>query len=303
MFKRLINNLKEHGLKETIYKILTFIKRTEVFNSSSHIRALWFSSSKIPNFGDKLTPYLIEKFTGEKPFRVNEYCNKTYYMMSGSILDRSSHNAIIFGSGILKRNENVTEPKEILAVRGPLTRERLVKLGYNCPEVYGDPALLLPLVYESKITEQYKIGVIPHYVDYNYVQKQIGKDDNFLIINILDPIEKVIDDINKCEKTISSSLHGLIVSHVYNKPSLWVKFSDNLAGDDTKFYDYLYSVDIKPYNPFDFKSHIPKHQEIEEKINKESDKVKPKNSTIQKLQKNLLDLWPLAINKDNKKLK
>jgi len=303
MFKRLINNLKEYGLKETIYKMLRFIKRTGVFSSSNHIRALWFSSDKIPNFGDKLTPYLIEKFTGEKPFRVNEYCNKPYYMMSGSILDRSSHKAIIFGSGIIKKNENIIKPKEILAVRGPLTRKRLVELGYICPEVYGDPALLLPLIYEPKTTKQYKIGIIPHYIDYNYVKNQIGKDNDFLIINIFDPIEKVIDDINKCEKTISSSLHGLIVSHAYNRPSLWVKFSDNLAGDDTKFHDYLYSVSIKPYKPLGFRSHIPLFEEIEKKFEEEESKARVDGSIIQQLQRNLLNSWPLSIHIDNERFK
>jgi pyruvyltransferase len=299
IFKMGINSLKKEGFKETLYKIPKFIKRTGFFYSPNRIRALWFSSEKIPNFGDRLTPYLIEKFTGETPFRVNEYCNKTYYMMSGSILDRSSHNAIIFGSGILKRNEKIVEPKKILAVRGPLTRKRLIELGYNCPEIYGDPALLLPLVHKPKVTERYKIGVIPHYVDYNYVLKQIGNNDDFLVINIFDPIEKVIDNINKCEKTISSSLHGLIVSHAYNKPSLWVKFSGNLAGDDTKFYDYLYSVNIQFYDPLNLKSRIPQPQGIEEVIHKKFNVIKPKGSTIQKMQKNLMDLWPLAVHKNN----
>jgi len=303
IFRRGINSFKKDGFKETLYKILKFIKQTGVFNSSNHIRALWFSSEKIPNFGDKLTPYLIEKFTGEKPFRVNEYCNKAYYMMSGSILNRSSHNAIIFGSGIMKKDEKVIEPKEILAVRGPLTRKRLIELGYICPEIYGDPALLLPLVYEPKITERYKIGIIPHYVDYNYVKNQIGKSNNFLIINIFDPIEKVINDINRCEKTISSSLHGLIVSHAYNKPSLWVKFSDNLAGDDTKFHDYLYSVNVNPYKPFDLKYHTPLFEEIEKRFKEEENKARVDRSIIQKLQQNLLASWPLPIHIDDKRLK
>ncbi len=297
--KRGINSLKENGFRKTLYKALKFIKGTGVFSSFDNIRALWFSDKEILNFGDNLTPYLIEKLTDKKPYLVNRYCYKKHYLMAGSILSEANKNSIIFGTGIMVKNEKIKKPKKILAVRGPLTRKRLIELGYICPEVYGDPALLLPLVYKPKVTEQYKIGVVPHYVDYNQVQNQIGNNDDFLIINVFNPVEKVIDDINKCEKTISSSLHGLIVSHAYNKPSLWVKFSDNLAGDSTKFYDYLYSVNIKPYNPLDLRSHIPQPQEIEEKINKELDIAKPKSSTIQGIQKNLMDLWPLAIHKNN----
>jgi len=63
------------------------------------------------------------------------------------------------------------------------------------------------------------------------------------VINLINKdIELVINDILSCEKTISSSLHGLIVSDAYNIPNKWVKFNDKLCGDDTKFYDYFKSV-------------------------------------------------------------
>ena len=55
-------------------------------------------------------------------------------------------------------------------------------------------------------------------------------------------IDLVINDILSCEKTISSSLHGLIVSDAYNIPNKWVKFNDKINGDDTKYYDYFKSV-------------------------------------------------------------
>ena len=72
-----------------------------------------------------------------------------------------------------------------------------------------------------------------------------------MVINLLDDIDTVTENITSCGYTVSSSLHGLIVSHAYNVPSLWVNFSDDkLVGDNIKFKDYFSSVDISFYAPF-----------------------------------------------------
>jgi hypothetical protein len=52
-------------------------------------------------------------------------------------------------------------------------------------------------------------------------------------------IEKIIDKIKSCRCTISSSLHGFIVTHAYGIPGTWCKFSNNVIGDGFKFIDYL----------------------------------------------------------------
>lgn len=51
---------------------------------------------------------------------------------------------------------------DIRAVRGTLTREVFLKLGHKCPEIYGDPGVLMPSVYQSKnIEKTYNYMVIP----------------------------------------------------------------------------------------------------------------------------------------------
>lgn len=63
--------------------------------------------------------------------------------------------------------------------------------------------------------------------------------------------EVVINDILSCEKTISSSLHGLIVSDAYSIPNKWIQFNNEINGDDTKFFDYFESVSRKDRTPID----------------------------------------------------
>jgi hypothetical protein len=191
-----------------------------------------------------VTPYLIRKITGKSPLRCNANCFRDYYLITGSIIRRSCKHSIIWGAGLLERNETIKKPKEVRAVRGPVTRQRLLELGYKCPEVYGDPALLLPRFYSPNLEKKWKIGIIPHYCDYEDIKKRL-KAKHAHVINLLEPVESVIDQIIQCEWTVSSSLHGIIVSHTYGIPCAWVRFSNKLTGDGSKFLDYYLSVGMK----------------------------------------------------------
>ena len=51
-------------------------------------------------------------------------------------------------------------PQKVLAVRGPLSRNYLLENGVDCPDVYGDPALLFPKYYKPHIYKKYKLGII-----------------------------------------------------------------------------------------------------------------------------------------------
>lgn len=46
---------------------------------------------------------------------------------------------------------------DIRSVRGPVTRNILMDLGYDVPSVYGDPAILLPLFYNPIVEKNMTI--------------------------------------------------------------------------------------------------------------------------------------------------
>lgn len=204
----------------------------------------------IDNYGDILAPFLAEQLSGKKVVKVSHPMQRWYkwfikhYVTVGSIICAASTNSIVWGSGIIKQNENVRAAK-FVAVRGPRTRKRLLELGYTVPDVYGDPALLLPKFIPNTVEKKYALGIIPHYVDYDSIVAQFKDNSAVKVINLMtNDVVKTTQEIVECEQIISSSLHGVIVSHAYEIPALWVKFSNKLAGDNVKFYDYFESLDI-----------------------------------------------------------
>lgn len=215
------------------------------------ILAIWYHSK---NWGDALNPVLIQKISGKTPLLATNYTynvrNIPVYSVVGSVLERPNMrncghgNLVVWGTGFISsRGRLKVQPKEICAVRGPLTRELLLEQGYECPEIYGDPALLYPMFYKSEAQKKHKLDIIPHYIDKNHTAiNNFQNDPDVLIIDILSGIHNVVDQVCSCQKIASSSLHGIIAADAYGIPSTWIKFSDGVIGNGFKFFDYFKSV-------------------------------------------------------------
>lgn len=211
----------------------------------------WFGKLKCRNFGDELNVYLIENLTGKKVVnKRNTIFNGPCFLAIGSIVESSiSSKSIIWGSGALYgcTKKKLTKPKYVLAVRGKYTRAFLLRNQIQCPEVYGDPALLLPYIYNKNMKKEYKYGLIPHIVDIDnpIIQSFIYRYKNDVLLISFQNYgnwQNVIDQIRSCEYIISSSLHGLIVSDAYNIPNVWIKVSEKVIGGEFKFKDYFSGV-------------------------------------------------------------
>lgn len=199
----------------------------------------WWAKNN--NFGDLLTKNLLDYY--DIKFEFAESFKQANLISIGSIVSKARKNTHVLGSGILSLKERPPSNANYHFVRGPYTRNRILELGGNCPEIYGDPAMLLPLFCEES-KKEHDVGIVPHYVDYEHVKQTYP---NYKIINVLntDPL-LVAKEITKCRKIISTSLHGIITAHAYNIPAAWVKFSDKLAGDDIKFYDHYACANENP---------------------------------------------------------
>lgn len=207
------------------------------------------------NWGDDINYYFLRDITKKHIFNLNNIIklfipsSETNYLVIGSIIEsHCNHNSIIWGSGAMcGEHELKAVPKQVLAVRGPLTRDFLLSKGIECPEVYGDPALLISKYYRPLVEKKFKVGIIPHYVDLDNpnvkrLKQQYPNDINIINLKRFDDWHEIIDKIYECEFILSSSLHGLIISDSYDIPNLWVKFSDKIGGGNFKYLDYFKSV-------------------------------------------------------------
>jgi len=227
---------------------------------SNTVRLFWWNEKIIQNkdkenYGDLLGKYLVEKisskkvvFAWPKKFSFLDWFEPIYVTV-GSILANVNQKCIVWGSGIIDQKTKIKNAV-FLAVRGPQTRKYLLNLSYEVPEVYGDPALLLPRYFNPKIEKKYKYGFVPHYNDFELVQYWFKDNPEVLLIDMMtNDIEGKTIEFLQCEKIVSSSLHGVIIAHAYNIPAVWQKFSDKVFGDDIKYQDYYESVDLPLFKP------------------------------------------------------
>ena len=213
-----------------------------------NINLIYFKdSSKYGNFGDELSKFITYNLINKDKYNLifNQPNSDVNIICIGSYIHIAKNNTYIFGSGI--RTENNIENGHnynnlnVYSVRGLLTKIFLEKKNIYVPDVFGDPALLLPYFFKPNINEQLKdrIGLIPHKSNYN---KYLNYNDHNIIflINPTDKWENVVNYICSCKYIISSSLHGLICSDAYNIPNIWLD-EFKLQEGEFKFLDYFSS--------------------------------------------------------------
>lgn len=210
------------------------------------------------NFGDTCVPYMLQKL--KVPFIFAHHSIEKKILMIGSILGVGNRkDTIVWGTGIIDSKNVALSNAKYLAVRGPKTMQKLVDAGVDTGNVaMGDPAMLLPKVYNPTIDKTNKLGVIPHIRDYDLVRSHIinnpNKFPNTIVINPNTPpskIEGFIDQVLSCEKVVATCLHGIICAHAYGIPAKWMRVGNRLAGDDIKFHDHFEAVGITNLTPID----------------------------------------------------
>lgn len=244
--KRLINRIKK-GVR-LIYNTLLAL-RPDVLYINASVNVDYNGGIIKSNWGDDINYFFLNEIVSGKKILYSQLLwpikFRSNYLVIGSIIEMMTNkSSVIWGAGIISSDtENIIAPKKVCAVRGPLTRQKLIAMGIDCPNIYGDPALLLPYHYSPKVVKTHKLGVIPHYVDKPQASSCFKgcKGIKFIDVNGYRDWHDFIDEILSCEVIVSSSLHGLIVAEAYNIPGIWAEFT-SIKRDYFKYYDFYASI-------------------------------------------------------------
>lgn len=212
------------------------------FTQPNRVNLHWWSTENqdhVENVGDYLSVVVCNYMLKKKGLSFDDAVKYTKHLYGiGSIIQGGAQNATIWGSGLKQGNEDIgfifrhTRKLDIRLVRGPRTREALINNGFKCPEKYGDPALIMPLIYNPSIKKSRDYLVILHH------ESKLQYENS--ITPLYRDYREFIDAIISSKLVISSSLHGVILAEAYGIPAILL--DDDAVSNKFKYEDYYYST-------------------------------------------------------------
>ena len=199
----------------------------------------WRPDDGTINFGDYLSLVIVEQCLRQSGHTLADETSRQARMFAiGSILHYARDADVIWGSGINGRpgqddlNRRV-QTLDVRAVRGPRTQEVLRRRGLSVPDVFGDPALLLPQLFPGRFKRRRTRPwiFVPNLHDIRMIDHASGN-----VVSPLGSWNRRIEAILEADLVLASSLHGLVVAEAYGIPARYVRLSDGES--EFKYRDY-----------------------------------------------------------------
>lgn len=206
------------------------------------------SGAPVANFGDVLGPAIVSRLVGSSARTVAP--DGPALLSVGSILHLAPERSVVWGSGVngkmLAATKDIPDGVAFRAVRGPLTRRFLSGNGFDVPEVYGDPVLLLadvmPELLRVSRAPVRDVLFVPNFNDKDDVSAVAGEHE-LETLDSQDHVDSVLLQIASSRFVISTSLHAVIVAEALGIPARFVrsphehpfKYRDYLAGTGRAF--------------------------------------------------------------------
>lgn len=205
-----------------------YVVRPDMPLVDGRIPLIWWTDTA--NFGDLLSPWLVGRIAG-RPVSFASRRSPASMVAIGSVVTRARAGSLVWGSGSFgsERRSLFNSGARYQAVRGPLTRSKLLDVGIECPRIYGDPALLVPLYFWPAVEKTHDVGVVVRHSEQRW--KTVEETTSARIIDFGSmEIEETLRAILSCRRIVSSSLHGLIIADAYGIPNAWLGSERSTGG-------------------------------------------------------------------------
>ena len=196
----------------------------------------WQPSNGSRNFGDHLSKIVVSAVGMMQGVTLDDEVKTAQRLFGiGSILHYAHGGDVIWGSGINGKVASGDIPArqlDIRAVRGPKTAARLRDMGMSVPDVFGDPALLVPRLFKDRFvpTPNRDYVIVPNLHDLPLVTDQTR------LVSPLWGWNRCIEEILSAKFVIASSLHGLILAEAFGVPARYLRLSETES--TFKYDDY-----------------------------------------------------------------
>ena len=189
----------------------------------------------VNNFGDLLGPIVVTRLLGPKNTDRRRAMRPVRLFSVGSVLHYAADGDVVWGSGVNGKvpiDRYQFHSLDVRAVRGPLTRDFLRRRGVEVPEIYGDPALLLPdLIPELRrwaSDPAFDVTYVPNLNDFRTRRQRNALDPR-------SPLATCLERIARSRLVVGSSLHALIVAEALGIPARGIRSS---VEHELKYADY-----------------------------------------------------------------
>jgi pyruvyltransferase len=173
------------------------------------------------NFGDLLGPWIVDRIRTVRDLG-RPASDRHRLLTVGSIINIAGREGdVVWGSGI--HGNHLPLPKalprlDVRAVRGPRTAAVLRESRNLVPDVYGDPALLIPHLWtDAELGIRRRSGgtvIVPNFYDLGVAPA-----------NSLNPRGDLLERVRtiaSAERVYASSLHGIVVAEAFGVPAVLV---------------------------------------------------------------------------------
>ncbi len=174
----------------------------------------------VNNFGDLLGPLIVAELLERRGIDPAGTRQRRRLLSVGSILRLASEGDVVWGSGANGKSLDLEyrfSHLDVRAVRGPRTAEFLHTRGVSVPDVYGDPGLLVGVLWPrasvTKVPGSAGLTLIPNLNDVAKYQHHPA------FWHPCRPLWDTIARIAASEFVIGSSLHAVVLADSFGVPS------------------------------------------------------------------------------------